>query len=61
MEVIEAPQLGDRVRVRATGAIGTVVEIFTRHLSADVDLGDGIIAELDWAEIEPAPPEDPTP
>ncbi len=55
MEVIEAPELGGRVRVKATGAIGVVVEISRRHLTADVDLGDGITAELEWSEIEPAP------
>lgn len=58
VQVIEAPVVGARVRVRETGAIGVVVEVFRRHLSADVDLGDGIIAEMGWDEIEPAPDED---
>jgi hypothetical protein len=52
MMVIEAPQVGDKVRVKATGAEGVVVEVFSRHQSADVDLGDGIIAEMEWEEIE---------
>jgi hypothetical protein len=52
IEVVVAPSLGDRVRVRATGAEGVVVEIFARHASADVDLGDGITAEMGWDEIE---------
>jgi hypothetical protein len=52
IEVVEAPPLGSRVRVRATGAEGVVVEIFARHASADVDLGDGITAEMGWDEIE---------
>lgn len=55
MQVVEAPQVGARVRVRATGAIGVVVEVFRRHLTADVDLGDGITAEMRWDEIEPLP------
>ena len=44
--------VGQRVRVRATGAIGEIVELFVAHASADVDLGDGIIAELEWRELE---------
>lgn len=46
MQVIEAPVVGARVRVRDTGAIGVVLEVFRRHLTADVDLGDGIAAEM---------------
>jgi hypothetical protein len=53
IEVVEAPLVGARVRVRATGAEGVVVEVFPRHGSADVDLGDGITAEMNWDEIEP--------
>jgi hypothetical protein len=53
MEIIEAPRLGQRVRVRATGAEGVVVEVSRRHRTADVDLGDGITAEFDWEELEP--------
>jgi hypothetical protein len=44
-----------RVRVVATGAEGTVVEVSRRHKTADVDLGDGIVAELPWEELEPVP------
>jgi hypothetical protein len=51
----EAPELWTRVRVVATDAVGTVVEVSRRHRTADVDLGDGITAEFDWAEIEPLP------
>lgn len=58
IEVVEAPPLGSRVRVRATGAEGVVVEIFSRHASADVDLGDGITAEMGWDEIEVLGPEE---
>jgi hypothetical protein len=52
MEIVVAPRVGDRVRVRATGAEGVVVEVSRRHQSADVDLGDGITAELAWDELE---------
>lgn len=52
IEVVVAPTVGARVRVRATGAEGVVVELFPRHASADVDLGDGITAEMGWDEIE---------
>ncbi len=45
-------RVGDYVRVRATGAVGQVVELSRRHRTADVDLGDGIIAELGWDELE---------
>lgn len=55
IEVVVAPPLGARVRIRATGAQGVVVEIFPRHGSADVDLGDGITAEMGWDEIELVP------
>jgi hypothetical protein len=58
MEVIEAPEVGSRVRIRATGAIGVVVEVSRRHGTADVDLGDGIVAEMEWDEIEPSGPAD---
>ena len=61
MQVIEAPVVGARVRVRETGAIGVVVEVFRRHLTADVDLGDGVTAEMGWDEIEPAPDQDESP
>jgi hypothetical protein len=54
VEIIEVPEVGSRVRVRATGAIGIVVEVWRRHGTADVDLGDGITAEMEWGEIEPA-------
>ncbi len=43
---------GDRVRVRATGAEGVVVEVSRRHRTVDVDLGDGVTAELSWDEVE---------
>ncbi len=48
-------EVGARVRVVPTGAEGVVVEVFRRHRSADVDLGDGVVAELPWAELEPLP------
>jgi hypothetical protein len=53
--VDEPPELWSRVRVVATGAEGTVVEVSRRHKTADVDLGDDITAEFSWDEIEPAP------
>jgi hypothetical protein len=53
--VSEAPEVWSRVRVVATGAEGTVVEVSRRHKTADVDLGDGITAELGWHELEPVP------
>jgi hypothetical protein len=49
--------IGERVRVRATGAVGTVEEISVRRRTMDVDLGDGIVAEFTWDEIEEAPAE----
>jgi len=53
----EAPfRIGDYVRVVATGAIGVVVELSRRHQTADVDLGDGITAELLWDELEAVNP-----
>ena len=51
----EAPEIGSRVRVIATLAEGTVTWVSRRHRTADVDLGDGITAELSWDEIEPVP------
>ena len=57
VEVIESPKVGSRVRVRATGVVGLVVEVFRRQQSADVDLGDGITAELAWEELEAVPDE----
>jgi hypothetical protein len=51
--------VGDYVRVVATGAIGVVVELSRRHATADVDLGDCIIAELRWDELEPVVPRAP--
>ena len=54
----EPPDLWSRVRVIATGAEGTVVEVSRRHRTADVDLGEGIIAELAWDELEPVPRQD---
>ena len=53
--------VGDYVRVVETGAVGVVVELFVRHQSADVDLGDGITAELDWTELELVKPVTPPP
>jgi hypothetical protein len=50
--------VGAAVRVRATGAVGTVVEVSLRHRTADLDLGDGIVAEMGWDEIELAPAAD---
>jgi len=44
--------LGSRVRVRATGAQGVVVEVSRRHRTVDVDLGDACVAELSWDELE---------
>jgi hypothetical protein len=52
-------KVGDYVRVVATGAIGVVVELSRRHATADVDLGDGITAELAWDELEPVTPRAP--
>ena len=49
--------VGARVRIISTGAEGVIVEVFRRHRSADVDLGDGVIAEMLWDELEPLPPE----
>jgi len=46
---------GTRVRVRATGAEGVVVEVSRRHQTVDLDLGDGITAELSWDEVEAIP------
>lgn len=46
---------GRRVRVRKTGAEGPIVEISRRHRTADVDLGDGIVAEFSFDEIELVP------
>ncbi len=43
---------GARVRVRATGVEGVVVEVSRRHRTVDVDLGDGITAEFSWDEVE---------
>jgi hypothetical protein len=54
--VTTAPRVGEVVRVVATGAVGVVVEVSRRHETADVDLGDGITAELPWVEIEPVNP-----
>lgn len=51
----EAPELWTRVRVVATGAEGTVVEVSRRQRTADVDLGDGITAEFAWGELELVP------
>jgi len=53
--VTEPPALWSRVRVIATGAEGTVVEVSRRHRTADVDLGDDIVAEFAWDELEPVP------
>jgi hypothetical protein len=49
--------VGARVRIVSTGAEGVIVEVFRRHRSADVDLGDGVIAEMPWDELELLPPE----
>ena len=53
--VTEPPPLWSRVRVIATGAEGTVVEVSRRHRTADVDLGDDIVAEFGWHELELVP------
>ena len=56
----DAPfSVGEVVRVKETGAVGVIVEVFVRHASADVDLGDGITAELEWDELEPVKPVTP--
>jgi hypothetical protein len=56
--VDEAPfVVGQRVRIVATEAEGVIVEVFRRHRSADVDLGDGVVAEMPWDELEPLPPD----
>lgn len=60
MKVVVAPKVGDSVRVIATRATGVVVEVSRRHQTADVDLGDGVTAELDWEELEPFDPEQET-
>jgi hypothetical protein len=44
---------GARVVVRATGVEGVVVEVSRRHRTVDLDLGDGITAELTWDEVDP--------
>jgi hypothetical protein len=46
---------GARVRVRATGVEGVVVEVSRRYQTVDVDLGDGITAEFGWDEVESVP------
>jgi hypothetical protein len=48
MQVLE---VGMRVSVVATGAVGVIVEIFPRHRSVDVDLGDGVTAEFGYDEV----------
>ena len=58
MSADESPfQVGERVIIKATGAEGVIVEVFRRHRSADVDLGDGVIAEMELDELEAAPPQ----
>jgi hypothetical protein len=57
MKVVVAPKVGDQVRVVATRATGVVVEVSRQYLTADVDLGDGVTAELEWEELEPFDPE----
>jgi hypothetical protein len=52
-------KVGDNVRVRATGAVGSVVEVIPKWQSLDVDLGDGITAEFTWDEVEPVTPRPP--
>lgn len=53
MTIEEAePAPGAHVRVRASGAVGVVVEVFRRWRTVDVDLGDGVVAELGWDEVE---------
>ena len=47
--------VGMRVRVIATGATGTVVEVLRRYSTVDVDLGDGVTAEFDYDELMPLP------
>ena len=44
--------LGRVVRVRKTGAEGPIVEVSRRHQTVDVDLGDGIVAEFSFDEVE---------
>jgi len=56
-DALDAFVIGIRVRIVSTGAEGVIVEVFRRHRSADVDLGDGVIAEMPWDELEPLPPE----
>ena len=52
---------GARVRVRATGVEGVVVEVSRRHRTVDLDLGDGITAEFTWDEVAPAAETAPSP
>jgi hypothetical protein len=47
--------VGQRVRVRATSAEGVVIEVSRRDKTVDIDLGDGIVAELPWDEVETMP------
>jgi hypothetical protein len=46
---------GRRVRVRKTGAEGPIIELSRRNRTVDVDLGDGIVAEFSFDEIELVP------
>jgi hypothetical protein len=47
--------VGMRVRVLATGATGTVVEVLRRFATVDVDLGDGVTAEFAYDELMALP------
>jgi hypothetical protein len=49
------PREGDLVRVIATGALGTVVSIDSRHQTAEIDLDDGIFADFKWDELSIVP------
>ena len=57
MVIVVPFAVGSRVRVMATDAPGTIVEVSRRFRTADVDLGDGITAELDWDDLELLPAE----
>jgi hypothetical protein len=48
----ESPPVGSVVRVKKTGAHGRVVEVDRKHQTCDVDLGEQIIAEMTWDEVE---------
>jgi hypothetical protein len=55
LEPQKKPREGDLVRVIATGALGTVVSVDSRHQMCEVDLDDGIFADFKWDEVSIVP------